>query len=275
VELTQTLVEKNFPPEPSVISAIAQRANPGVNLKACIAVGRMKYWKCLVSSTNFQERSLELCLDVIHEDIITVWNLNDPHMHLRSKEFKALITNLVDNLRQNDAPDPRKAISAGVSIASTIAGIVSAFSGAAAAPIVLPIAGCLVLAQWVYQVYQRSHDTLRRLMAYIVDLTLIMQNVFWFSAIYGVPVTCRLVKLAYVAYEESIVMPNVHRDIKEFVDKQTFLDRIQRDDALSKIVEVLTRNCIDTEEMFRLESDVKVVDFSQKDDESWDERKSP
>ena len=106
-------------------------------------------------------------------------------------------------------------------------------------------------------------------MAYIVDLTLIMQNVFWFSAIYGVPVTRRLVKLAYVAYEESTVMPNVHQDIKEFVDRQTFLARLQRDDALSKIIDVLTRNCIDTKEMFRLEPDAKVIDSLQKGDEPW------
>jgi hypothetical protein len=29
-----------------------------------------------------------------------------------------------------------------------------------------------------------SHDTLRRLMTYIVDLTLIMQNIFWLVSIY-------------------------------------------------------------------------------------------
>lgn len=37
----------------------------------------------------------------------------------------------------------------------TIAGIVSALAGPAA-PIVMPIAGCFVLAKWVYDVYQQS-----------------------------------------------------------------------------------------------------------------------
>lgn len=45
--------------------------------------------------------------------------------------------------------------SAGASMVGTIAGIVATF-GSAAAPIVLPIAGCIVLARWVYEVYQKS-----------------------------------------------------------------------------------------------------------------------
>ena len=37
VGLTQALVEDKFPMEPSVVAAIAQRANPGVNIEGCIA----------------------------------------------------------------------------------------------------------------------------------------------------------------------------------------------------------------------------------------------
>jgi hypothetical protein len=37
----------------------------------------------------------------------------------------------------------------------TIAGIVSGLAGPAA-PIVIPIAGCFVLAKWAYDVYQQS-----------------------------------------------------------------------------------------------------------------------
>jgi hypothetical protein len=81
---------------------------------------------------------------------------------LRCKEFKALITNLVDDLSQHSASDPLDlctstlAISSvGMSMVGTIAGIVSALSSPAA-PIVMPIAGCFVLAKWVYDVYQQS-----------------------------------------------------------------------------------------------------------------------
>jgi hypothetical protein len=45
--------------------------------------------------------------------------------------------------------------SAGIAMVGAIAGIVSALAGPAA-PIVVPIAGCLVLAKWAYDVYQQS-----------------------------------------------------------------------------------------------------------------------
>jgi hypothetical protein len=38
-----------------------------------------EYWKGLAASASFTEKALEKCLDVIHEDIITVWSLDDPH----------------------------------------------------------------------------------------------------------------------------------------------------------------------------------------------------
>jgi hypothetical protein len=107
-------------------------------------------------------------------------------------------------------------------------------------------------------------------MTYIVDLTLIMQNVFWLISIYQVPVSRRLVMLAYRAYRESTVMPQVHEEIRKHVEGQAVYNRLDRDNALGKIVELLNRNRINTEEMFRLKGDIGPIDLSGKDDISWD-----
>lgn len=106
-------------------------------------------------------------------------------------------------------------------------------------------------------------------MAYIIDLTLVMQNVFWLAAIYHAPVSRRLVKLAYIAYKESIVMRDIHEEITKHVKEQTVIDRLRRDNTLSKIIELLHRNHINAAEMFALQEDIGDVDFSGKDDESW------
>lgn len=45
--------------------------------------------------------------------------------------------------------------STGLAMVGAIAGIVSSLAGPVA-PIVVPIAGCLVLAKWAYDVYQQS-----------------------------------------------------------------------------------------------------------------------
>lgn len=107
-------------------------------------------------------------------------------------------------------------------------------------------------------------------MAYIIDLTLVMQNLFWLVAIYRVPVSRRLVKLAAKAYQESIVKAEVHFEIQEHVRKETVINRVQRDSALGKIVDLIYRFRIDTEEMFRLKGEIGTIDISGQDDEQWD-----
>jgi hypothetical protein len=99
-------------------------------------------------------------------------------------------------------------------------------------------------------------------MAYIVDLTLIMQNIFWLVTIHPVPISRHLVKLAYLAYKQSVVRYNVHEDIKKHVEGQNVLDRLRRDNALDKIVELLNKNRIDTEEMFALKEEMGKVNFN-------------
>jgi hypothetical protein len=107
-------------------------------------------------------------------------------------------------------------------------------------------------------------------MTYIVDLTLIMQNVFWLVSIYRVPVSRRLVLLACRAYKESTIMPQVHEEIRKHVAEQAVHHRLDRDNALNKIVELLNGNRINTEDMFKLKGDIGEIDLSGKDDISWD-----
>jgi len=212
-------------------------------------------------------------LAVIHGDIVAVWTFDDPRRHLYSREFKALMTNMVDDLSDPRAANPNKGLSVGLSMVGAIAGIVSALAGPAA-PIVMPIAGCFVLAKWAYDVYQQSHGTLRRMMAYIIDLTLVMQNLFWLVAIYRVPVSRRLVKLAAKAYEESEIRTQVHFEIEKHVEGAKVLDRVHRDGALGKIVELIDLYRIDTAEMFELKDKIGVFDITGKDDEPWNVPKS-
>lgn len=54
-------------------------------------------------------------------------------------------------------------------------------------------------------------------MAYIINLTLIMQNLFWLVAIYRVPVSRRLIKFASQAYKESDAMAGVHQEVESYV----------------------------------------------------------
>jgi hypothetical protein len=82
------------------------------DLMACL----LEYWSGLVSGVNFPGRTILECLEVIHKDIIGVWDLNDPFkvlpfqtclhhifeqyyaQYLQCKEFKALMSNMVSDI---------------------------------------------------------------------------------------------------------------------------------------------------------------------------------
>jgi len=176
---------------------------------------------------------------------------------------------MVDDMGDQNVPHVNRGLSVGLSMVGTIAGVVSGLSGPAA-PIVIPIAGCFVLAKWAYDVYRKSHSTLRRLMAYIIDLTLIMQNLFWLMTIYHVPVSRRLIKFASVAYKESEAKGEVHFEVDKYVQGANIIDRVQRDGAIGQIIELINRHRVDTAEMFKLKGAIGAFDVSGKGDEPWD-----
>jgi hypothetical protein len=180
---------------------------------------------------------------------------------------------LVSGWADQGAPDPNKGLSIGLSMIGTIAGIVSTLAGPAA-PIVIPIAASLVLAKWVYDVYRRSDDTLRRLMAYIIDLTLVMQNIFWLVVISGhTKISRRLIKLAFKSYAESAIKARVHVEIEKYIKAAGILDRGDRDNALAKVIELINDHRIESADMFKLRDRVGEFDTSG-EDEPWDATES-
>jgi hypothetical protein len=106
-------------------------------------------------------------------------------------------------------------------------------------------------------------------MAYIVDLTLVMQNLFWLAVVDHHPITRRLIKLAFKAYQESPVKAQVHNAIIDYVKEAGLVERAGRDGVLAKIEELIDRNRIESAEMHALKNRMGDIDFTG-DDEPWD-----
>lgn len=177
-------------------------------------------------------------------DIIGVWNVKDRHGLLESSEFKAMMIIIVSE-EEESFSSPNTGFSAGLSVVATLAGILSALAGPAA-PIVIPIAAAVVVGKWVYDVYEQSAVILQRLMAYIVDLTLIMEIIFGVVTIANLVLSRRLIKLAYKAYKDSNTKVQVHREINNHVKDA---HRVDREAAVKKIVELIRTSCLQTLEM--------------------------
>lgn len=111
-------------------------------------------------------------------------------------------------------------------------------------------------------------------MAYIVDLTLIMQTIFWLVTVHKAPITRRLVKVACKVYDKSAARADVHNRIEKYVKDASMSDRM-RDGALGEIVDIIRSHRIDTEAMFKSKDEFGGLDLSGNDDESWDVENKP
>ena len=115
-------------------------------------------------------------------------------------------------------------------------------------------------------------------MAYIVDLTCIMQILFLLTLGENGPyleqptITCRRVKAAYMSYYDSPLKAHVHREIRKYDDSKNPVARIKRDNAF-QLVEELLHGLIEggrsAMENPSHQSDNVTVTPPQEDDETW------
>ncbi|KAF9506070.1 hypothetical protein BS47DRAFT_1385712 [Hydnum rufescens UP504] len=141
--------------------AAAQRGSLGTNISASIAVGRHKYWGYMFSGM-FTGIPLDECIAVIHDDIVNVWNFNDPN-------HQARLASVVAQRLFADIDNTVKIVGSAVGVAT---------SAPPSAPYVLPAAIAVALASWTYGISQRTPEILRYLMGYVIDLIIVMGCLF-------------------------------------------------------------------------------------------------
>ncbi|KZP28065.1 hypothetical protein FIBSPDRAFT_1039762 [Athelia psychrophila] len=242
IELTKAEVGKNLPEIAQIVLGIAQQISPKGKIESSIAVGKRRHWKSLGTSISFFGKKLKDCLEVIHVDVVTVWAIEDPHKHLGSDEFQALMVGLAGDLSDNRAESASTSLVAGLSAA---VGLVS--TTGPAAPVLVPAAVVVVLAKWVYDIYSQIPDILMRLMAYVVDLILVMQLLFLVLAGDKTKISKPLIMCVVEVYRDSIVKAEVHARIKTYVTESGALNRMGRDQAFETVDGLLKRYCENTD----------------------------
>ncbi|KZP28061.1 hypothetical protein FIBSPDRAFT_1039759 [Athelia psychrophila] len=138
-------------------------------------------------------------------------------------------------------PKTRKMFSKLLAGLSGAIGLVSATGPAA--PVIVPTAVVVVLAKWVYDIYRQIPDILMRLMAYVVDLILVMQLLFLVLAGEKAKISRPLIMCVVEVYRDSIVKAEVHTKIKTYVTETGVLNRMGRDQAFNTVDGLLKRYC--------------------------------
>ncbi|KAF9503951.1 hypothetical protein BS47DRAFT_1401903 [Hydnum rufescens UP504] len=193
--------------------AAAQRGSLGTNISTSIAVGRHKYWGYMFSGM-FTGIPLDECIGVIHDDIVNVWNVNDPKHHARlasvvaQRLISGLMTHLVTDLA-NNRPNPPTLIDNTVKIVGSAVGV------ATSAP----------------------PEILRYLMGYVIDLIIVMSCLFTLVDSRGLdqisPAMVNLVLRVYSQYKGSI-----HEQVKAYVNDTT-LPGLRPKRAINQISELV------------------------------------
>ncbi|KAI9567607.1 hypothetical protein HD554DRAFT_2105264, partial [Boletus coccyginus] len=202
----------------SMVTLIAQRVVPRLKIQGSIDIGKRKYWKALRASPNFKGRTIWDCLSVIHTDIANVWNFNDPACHLLDEEFKELIVKMVHEMEKSPVTDPNRILAVGGSSLAAAVPALLAVASNPAAPIVLPVIAGVAAAAWLYLVYQNVKNVQQIFMAFIVDLTHIMELLFILTSRDYNRLTRRAIKLAYSTYYESGTKKRAHTKIQAYRD---------------------------------------------------------
>ncbi|KAJ8585270.1 hypothetical protein M405DRAFT_419505 [Rhizopogon salebrosus TDB-379] len=226
IQMTKEHVYKHIAGNASLIT-VAQRVDLGLKIKASIEVGKRQYRNAFASYIPSNSRTAQAYLHALHTDIVAVWNFNDPHCYLSSRDFRTLMVNMVDKLDVGPpaTSNPGNAIKVGLSM---MGGILTARAG--------PIA---------------------RFISYIVDLTIILQTLYLVSGL-DKQLSIRVIKLTVAAYHRSSVSGDVHARVQGYVRKLTILDRADRD-ILDKVVELVNLYSIDTREISFLQQQIPAV----------------
>jgi len=195
--------------------SVALRSSRDITIQTSIEIGRSRYWRSLWSSLDFADQPLKSCVNIIHVDIVEIWNLYDRNRYLSSNQFKINMSHVVKDLAvpTGSAPQGSDWNASGDKF-----------------------------ADWVYDVYRGSQENVRCVMGYIVNLTVILDSIFRTAA--G-NVTENAALKATGTHVRSGRRDSIHRDIRSFVT-ETFGIRFavpQKDLVLEKIIDLIRQYC--------------------------------
>lgn len=202
--------------------ATAQQINAQQKVNFSINEGFKEYWIDLGKSTVFQGHILSDCLSRIHRDIIEVWAFYDPEKLLVGTYFCEEMVKLTEPLLTE--PRPGSSIGETVSSLSTL----TSMAGVISVPFAQVLSGAGIAAaavKFLFEKYQAVPLTALFLGAYIVDLTLILHNVFIATLVKEPPrpLNRELIEDALKSYKDSD-SGNVHGLIRRIVSGTRALD---------------------------------------------------
>lgn len=274
VDVTQKLVEKYLGENVGLVMAMAQRSSLDATIWASVELGKRKYWKTLISPI-LKGKSFQHCLDVVHRDIVKVWNFQDKYKYLESDQFRQKLYELIDPIMKrskgslseiiaNDNTSAQPAIDN----AAALVNMAIPQSGTPAAAVATVFVGAASVFSWLLDVRLDMSIRVQGLLTYNAQLTLIMRIIFWIQQVQtlrGQTVSRRIIKHALKTYLKSGTSAAIKQIIETHVKETPLTDP---DSMISKVENLITSS--DYRDDFKPGTDEELkAMFSGGEDESW------
>ncbi|KAJ7200258.1 hypothetical protein C8J57DRAFT_1155211 [Mycena rebaudengoi] len=176
VDLTRNIVESRLKGDAWIMWAIAQKASVPLKVDACISKGMSYYWRAQSGNIPVAGKPLlRECLLQVHQDIIACWNMRDAESMLNGDEFKHLMLYVIQDMqretRTSSSPIDIEKLSGFVTLCTA--------ASAAIAPPVAILGLTYFFVSWISNaVLENSPQVERVLIAYTVDLILVLEELF-------------------------------------------------------------------------------------------------
>ncbi|KAJ6537884.1 hypothetical protein B0H19DRAFT_1181113, partial [Mycena capillaripes] len=204
VNTTCDLVQKDMGLDASIVYAMAQRASAELKINTCV-------------DAHFPGSTLQKCLETVHKEMTESWNFYDPDDHLIEPSFM----DKIKVLAQLATPDESEAKSwfknEDREAAQTWIGLAGASIAASAAPVIGALGVTAWFVKFVADLYHNTPETLRCFMAYLIDLTLVLHELFYVLPIASPrTVTEDNIAQAFERYSNSD-LGRVHSEVRRYV----------------------------------------------------------
>ncbi|KAF7354304.1 hypothetical protein MVEN_01118800 [Mycena venus] len=234
VNMTREIVEERLKGDAWIIWSVAQMASLPLKIKACIENGMNYYFKALGGVIPLAGgQLLSDCLLQVHKDITACWNLPDAEGVLNGDEFKHLMLFVVKDVQNKcdtqSSPVDLERINQFVTLCAT--------ASATIAPPAAILGLSFIFMQLIASaVSDRAHDAHRVLIAYTVDLILVLEELLkmMLRLKSSANVSSDDLREALAAFRDTTSKGTVHSGVKRLVEehgqlrKDLILDGVKR-----------------------------------------------
>ncbi|KAJ7753673.1 hypothetical protein DFH07DRAFT_823986 [Mycena maculata] len=226
VEMTRELVEKHQRSEEAdlwVVWATAQQVDLPLKMEACVGKGMNYYWRALSGALPLAGNALlRDALVRVHEDIIACWNFKDAKAVLTSDEFKHLMVYVVQDMKDGHPKSSLPEIDKINQFVSLCTAATASFAPPAA------ILGLTFLfVKWLSDAaLENASEVHRVLLAYIMDLILVMEELFKIALqpkVFG-RISWTELEEAFEAYGRTGSPVKIHEGIRMLVEQDAGLE---------------------------------------------------